>query len=48
MGLLELLLGLLLFALVANLFLSLIPLPRGIVGTIMAIIIVVLAWRLIF
>ncbi len=48
MGILEFLLGLLLFAFVANLFLSLIPLPRGIAGTIIAIIIVLLAWRLIF
>lgn len=48
MGLLELILGLLLFLLVANLFLSLIPLPRGIVGTIIAIIVVFLVWRLVF
>lgn len=48
MGIIELLIGLLLFALIANLFLSLIPLPRGIAGTIIAIIIVILAWRLVF
>lgn len=48
MGILELLIGLLLFALIANVFLALIPLPNGIAGTIIAIIIVVLAWRLVF
>ena len=48
MGILEFLLGILLFALLANLFLSLIPIPRGIVGTIIAILVVVLTWRLVF
>ena len=48
MGILELIIGLILFSLLANLFLSLIPLPSGIAGTLIAIAIVVLAWRIIF
>lgn len=48
MGILEFLVGLLLFLLVANIFLSLIPLPRNIAGTLIAILIVYLAWRLVF
>lgn len=47
-GILEFLLGLLLFALIADLFLSLIPLPRGILGTIIAIVVLILVWRLVF
>ena len=48
MGILELIVGIILFLLVANLFLKLIPLPSGIVGTIIAILLLVLAWRLVF
>lgn len=48
MGIIEIILGLLLFALIANIFLSLIPIPNNIVGIIIAIIIVLFAWRLIF
>jgi hypothetical protein len=48
MGIFEFLLGLLLFALIANVILSLIPIPRGIVGTLIAIIVVLFVWRLVF
>lgn len=48
MGILELIIGLILFSLIANLFLSLIPIPRGIAGTLIALLIVYFAWTLIF
>lgn len=48
MGILELLIGLVLFSLVANLFLSLIPIPTGIAGTLIAIMVVLFAWRIVF
>ena len=48
MVLLNLILGLLLFLLIANIFLSLIPIPRGLLGTLIAILIVAFAWQLVF
>ena len=48
MGIIELVIGLLLFLLIANVFLSLIPIPRGIAGTIIAILIVIFAWQIVF
>jgi hypothetical protein len=48
MGILELILGVLLVAFIADLFLSIIPLPRNIIGTIIAILVILLIWRLVF
>lgn len=48
MGIIELIVGLLLFALIANLFLALIPIPRGIIGTLITILILILVWRMVF
>jgi hypothetical protein len=48
MGILELILGILLFVLLANIVFSFIPIPRGILGTIIAILILYFIWRLVF
>ncbi len=48
MGILELLLGLLLVGFLANLVFSFVPIPRGIGGTIIALLIIVFIWRLVF
>jgi hypothetical protein len=48
MGILELFLGILLFALIADIVFSFVPVPRGIAGTIIAIIILYFIWRLVF
>lgn len=48
MGILELILGLIAFILLANIFLALIPIPRGLAGTLIAILILIVAWRLVF
>lgn len=48
MGILEFIIGLLLVFFVANLFLAIIPIPKNIVGTIIAILVVIFAWRLVF
>lgn len=48
MGILELLLGLLLFVIVANIVFSFVPIPNNIAGSILALIILVLVWRLLF
>lgn len=48
MGILELIIGLLVFALLANFVLALVPIPRGLAGTLVAILILILLWRLVF
>lgn len=48
MGILELIVGLLVFLLVANLFLALIPIPRGIAGTLVVLLVLFLVWSLVF
>ncbi len=48
MGILELILGLILFVIIANIFFSFIPIPNNIVGTIIAVIVLVMIWRLVF
>gem|GEM_PF-4423564 len=48
MGILELILGILLFLFLANFILALVPIPRGLGGTVVAILILVLIWRLVF
>lgn len=48
MGILELIVGLLIFILLANIFLSLAPIPRGIAGTLVALLLLYLAWSIIF
>jgi len=45
---LELILGLIIFVLLANIVFSFVPIPRGILGTIVAILILFVLWRLIF
>lgn len=48
MGILELIIGVLLVFLIANLFLALIPIPRGIAGTIISLLVIYLVWQLVF
>ncbi len=48
MGILEFLLGILLFIFLVQLVFSLVPIPRGIVGTIIGILIIIILWRLVF
>ncbi len=48
MGLLEALIGLFLFVLVLNIVFSFVPVPNNIGGAIIAILIIVLVWRLVF
>lgn len=48
MGILELIIGLLLFMLIANVFLSLVPIPRGIAGTLVVLLILLFIWRFVF
>jgi hypothetical protein len=48
MGVLELILGILLFLFLLNLVTSVIPIPRGIGGTLVVILIGILLWRLVF
>ena len=48
MGIIELILGLLLVVLIANIFLALVPIPQGIAGTIIALLLVYLAWSIVF
>lgn len=45
---LELIIGIVIFVLLANIVFSFVPIPRGIVGTIVAILILVIIWRLVF
>lgn len=45
---LEIILGIILFVLIANIVFSFVPIPRGILGTIVAIVILFLIWRLVF
>ncbi len=45
---LELILGIILFVLIVNIVFSFVPIPRGILGTIVAIVLLVLIWRLVF
>lgn len=48
MGIIEFIIGLFIFLLLANIFLSLIPIPRGIAGTVVAILVLYLVWSLVF
>lgn len=48
MVIINFILGLLLFLLIANIFLSLVPIPKGLLGTLIAILIVAFAWQLVF
>jgi len=45
---LELILGIIIFVLIANIVFAFVPIPRGIGGTIIAILILFLIWRLVF
>lgn len=48
MGILEFIIGLILVVVIANLVFGFVPLPRGILGTIAAILILLLIWSLVF
>lgn len=48
MGILELIVGLIIFLLLINIVFALVPIPRGIGGFIIALLILVLIWRLVF
>lgn len=48
MGILELILGLLIFMLLANFVIGVVPIPRGLLGTIITLLILVLIWQLVF
>lgn len=48
MGILEFIVSLFIFLLIANVFMALIPIPRGIAGTLVALLILILVWRLVF
>lgn len=45
---LELILGIIIFVLLANIVFSFVPVPRGILGTIVAVLILIVLWRLVF
>jgi hypothetical protein len=48
MGIIELIIGIIIFLLLANVFLSLVPIPRGIAGTLITLLILYLVWTLVF
>lgn len=48
MGLLQIILGLLLFIVIAEIIFSFVPIPRNILGTIAAILILIFVWSLVF
>jgi len=48
MGILELIIGLVLFFFLLNLAFAFIPIPRGIGGLLIALLIILLIWRLVF
>lgn len=48
MGLIELILGLLIFLLIINLIFAVVPIPKGIGGTIVVVLIILLVWSLVF
>lgn len=45
---LSLILGLLIFLVLANFFLEVVPIPRGIAGTVVVLLILVLTWQMVF
>jgi len=45
---LDLIIGIIIFVLLANIVFSFVPIPRGVVGTIVAILILFVLWRLVF
>lgn len=45
---LELIIGIIIFVLLLNIIFSFVPIPRGIAGTIVALLIVYVVWRLVF
>lgn len=48
MGIIEFIVGLLLVLLIANIFLAIVPIPRGIAGTLIGLLILYLAWSIVF
>jgi len=45
---LEIILGLLIFLILLNIIFAFVPIPRGILGTIIALLIIIFVWRLVF
>lgn len=48
MGILELIIGLILFLVIADIVFSFVPIPRNILGTVAAILILYFIWRFVF
>jgi hypothetical protein len=48
MGIIEIVIGLIIFLLLSNFVLALVPIPRGIAGTLVALLILYLVWSLVF
>ncbi len=48
MGIIELIIGILIFLFLANFFLAVVPIPRGIAGTVVTLLILYLLWSIVF
>lgn len=48
MGILELIIGIILFLVIADIVFSFVPIPRNILGTVAAVLILYFIWRLVF
>ncbi len=48
MGILELIIGLILFLVIADIVFSFVPIPRNILGTVAAVLILYFIWRFVF
>ena len=48
MGILELIIAVIVFLVIANIVLALVPVPKGIAGVIVVLLILFLLWRLVF
>lgn len=48
MGILELIIGIILFILILNLLFAVVPIPRGIGGALVVIVLIILVWIIVF
>lgn len=48
MGIIELIIAIVIFLLLANIFLSFVPIPRGIAGVLVALLLIYLAYVIVF
>ncbi|MFZ1721126.1 MAG: hypothetical protein WAU07_01345 [Microgenomates group bacterium] len=48
MGIIELIIGVLIFLLVLNFVLAIVPIPHGIAGTLVTLLILYMVWQLVF